>query len=195
MKTFSLLSLIILSFFLVACDSKPGKPESDPSSSSDPSLKEKAKELVGENSWSAEDDTTFLKEAYRHNYKIIRLSQAAESKTKTMALKNFSGQSIQYYQNLNGQIELMGEKFTGFSPADPPEETEQLEDLREKKENEFDKAYLDLLASLINQQKDSFEKASEKAYSNTIRNWAAKITSNLRAHSTAVEELAEDLKN
>lgn len=194
MKAFNLLFVIILISF-TGCGSDSGKRESDPSSADRPALMEKAKEVVGEKSWSVEDDTIFLREAYRHNYSIIRLSQAAEPHTRTKALQNFSGQSVQYYQNLNGQIELMGAEFAGFSAGNPPEEADMLEGLEKKGEKDFEKHYLDLLGKLIDQQKDSFEEASEKANSDTLRNWAAKIASNLRAHSTAVKELADDLKD
>ena len=184
--------LISLSGFLFACDNNPGRRESD-TSLSDPSLEEGAKDLAGEEIWNAEDEANFLRGAYKLNLQIIRLCEIAESQSNTTALRNFAGQSVQYYKNLNGQIELMGDKFSTSPDISTAEESEELRDLQEKKGKDFEEAYFKQLGKLIEQQKDSFEEASEKAYNNAIRNWAAKITSNLNAHSTAVEELAEDL--
>lgn len=192
MRALSLLLLISLSGFLFACDSNPGRRESDTSLSA-PSLEEGAKDLAGEEVWNAEDDANFLREAYKHNLQIIRLCEVAESLSNTAALRNFAGQSVQYYKNLNGQIELMGGKFSTSPDTTTAEESEKLRGLQEKRGKDFEVAYLKQLGKLIDQQNDIFEEASEKAYNNTIRNWAAKITSNLNAHSTAVEELAEDL--
>ncbi len=188
MRIHSILMAGLIATCIAACDNNSGRQETAATT------EEVRDESNKNNYWNAEEEAAFLKEAWQTDLTIVAYSEFAYRKANTLALRDFANQSVSYYKNLNAQIEKMGNKYSGDGEYGAEKEWgEGLEDLRNKEGKEFEQDYLNKLKALLEKQTDLFEDAAEKSPEEQIRNRAAKVAANLKAHFAAVEELQEDI--
>lgn len=184
--TLSLVILFVLSF---SCTQDGGKNES-----SSPAL-EAEQDTTDENTWTEGEEAGFFEDVYYNNLLIIRYSEEAKNKATIRALQNFAAQTAQYHQGLNRQIE----QRAGLSDFNPPEKVndlalEHIREMEEKSGKEFDMAYLEVLSDIQDQMLLQYQKASEAAREQELRNWAEMILSNIKSHQLAVRELREEVE-
>lgn len=131
----------------------------------------------------AEDDAKFLVSAAEINLEEIQLGQLAQSKGTIAEVKDLGKMMESEHNKALIDLKALADKKQITIPTTITDDGQQsYKKLDDKKGNEFNKAYCDMMVDGHKDAIEKFEKASMDAADPDIKEWAATMLPALRTH-------------
>lgn len=131
----------------------------------------------------AEDDAKFLVSAAEINLEEIQLGQLAQSKGTIAEVKDLGKMMESEHNKALIDLKALADKKQITIPTTITDDGQQAyKKLDDKKGNEFNKAYCDMMVDGHKDAIEKFEKASMDAADPDIKEWAATMLPALRTH-------------
>jgi putative membrane protein len=141
-----------------------------------------------------ENDAQFLVKAAEINLKEIQLGQLAQQKGGSAQVKEL-GKMMEdaHTKSLNDLTALAKSKMITIPSSSTDNAQDAYKELNEKSDNDFDKAYVDLMVSEHKDAIEAFEDASTDSNDSDIKNWATVSLPGLRSHLNHSVDLQNNL--
>lgn len=130
-----------------------------------------------------EDDAEFLVFAAGTNLEEVKLAQLAQTQGTLADVKELGKMMETAHKKAQSDLEGLATKKTITVPMAITEDgQEAYTKLMEKKGNDFDKAYADMMVDGHKKAIEKFEKASTEAVDPDVKAWATTMLPDLRTH-------------
>jgi putative membrane protein len=142
-----------------------------------------------------EDDTEFAVDAANAGMAEVQLGQLAQSNASSPAVKKFAQMMIDDHSKANDELKGVAMKKNITLPSSINDKMKKkYDDLTEKKGEDFDKDYIDLMVSDHKDVISSFEKEADKGKDPDLKTWASEKLTALRHHLDMAEQTKNELK-
>ncbi len=132
---------------------------------------------------AAEADAQFLVDVATINMKEIALGNLASTKGQTKEVRDLGKMMVDAHTKSQRELEsLAGRKGVTLPATTPDESTKDYDNLKDEKNIDFDKKYANAMVDGHKEAVSKFIKASTDCQDADIRDWAAKMLPDLRAH-------------
>lgn len=136
-----------------------------------------------------DNDTKFLMSASESNLKQIQLAQLAQQNGKTSEVRELGKMMEEAHTESQKDLKALAErKNIRITSSLNDSEQDDYKALLDESEDNFDKAYTDMMISANEDSISAFEKASNDSFDNDIKNWATSSLPNLRKHLDSSRE-------
>jgi putative membrane protein len=143
-----------------------------------------------------EKDADRLSEAHMGNLFEIQASQDAMSKATTADVKKLAGMMVEAHSKMDRDLQdLAGRKNITLPAAITDAQKRDLDRLNEKTGIDFDKEYTDIMKNKHEDAVKLFEKLSEKAEDQEIKQMAATTLPEIRSHLDMIEATRNNVKD
>jgi putative membrane protein len=144
--------------------------------------------------YKQEKDAQFLVNAAEINLEQIQLGQLAQQNGRTAQVKEL-GKMMEdaHTKSLNDLTALAKSKMITIPSSSTDNAQDAYKELNEKSDNDFDKAYVDLMVSEHKDAIEAFEDASTDSNDSDIKNWATVSLPGLRSHLNHSVDLQNNL--
>lgn len=131
----------------------------------------------------SESDAQFLVNASEINLMEIKLSELASANAMSAEVKDLSKMLMDHHSKNHDELKSLAEsKSISIPTALTNEGEDEYKKLNEKKGNDFDKEYCDMIVKGHRDAIEKFEKASTDCQDPDIKNWATTTLPVLRNH-------------
>lgn len=171
---------------LAACGNKETKSDSVEAT-------EKANEKLDDT--NLEDDAEFAVNAAEGGMLEVQLGELAQQNATSPKVKEFGQMMVTDHSKANDELkELAKTKNIALPAALGTERKNKYEELRAKKGNEFDKAYIDYMIKDHKEDIDEFREQSKEGKDADIKAWAGGKLPTLEHHLQMAEEAQKWVK-
>lgn len=148
------------------------------------------------NAQQQSDDAQFLMSASETNLKQVQLAQLAQQNGKTSEVRELGKMMEEAHTKSQKDLTALAErKNIRITSSLNDEMQEDYNGMLDESEDNFDKAYTDLMISAHEDSISAFEKASNNSSDTDIKNWATASLPNLRKHLDHSKECHKKSKN
>lgn len=129
------------------------------------------------------NDAEFLVNAAENNLEQIQLAQLAQQKGRTTQVKELGRMMEDAHTKSQRDLTALARSKSVTIPTTATNDVQDAyKDLNEKSDNDFDKAYTDLMVRKHKDAISDFEKASTDSNDSEIKNWATTSLPDMRKH-------------
>jgi putative membrane protein len=195
-RSINLLLVGILSAALFSC----GNPK-DSNNTAEEDPKEVAEEQNEEKTedTNMEKDADFAVNAADGGLMEVQLGEYAAANASSAEVKKFAQMMVSDHSKANDELKALAQQKNISIPAALSDNRKKkLDNLKEKKGTEFDKAYIDMMVEDHEDDVDLFEKEAENGKDAEIKSWAAGKVTALRHHldmAKATQDIVKNQKN
>jgi putative membrane protein len=195
-RSINLLLVGILSAALFSC----GNPK-DSNNTAEEDPKEVAEEQNEEKTedTNMEKDADFAVNAADGGLMEVQLGEYAAANASSAEVKKFAQMMVSDHSKANDELKALAQQKNISIPAALSDNRQKkLDNLKEKKGTEFDKAYIDMMVEDHEDDVDLFEKEAENGKDAEIKSWAAGKVTALRHHldmAKATQDIVKNQKN
>jgi putative membrane protein len=137
------------------------------------------------------DDEKFVKQEAAAGMGIAKIADLAAKKSSDAGIKAFAEMLVTDHTKANLELkELAASKGVEPSTVIAPEHAETYQKLEKASGAEFDKEFLDVVASSHKKCVSNFEDASKETKDSDLKMWVDKMLPGLKAHQEKAKELA-----
>ena len=142
-----------------------------------------------------EDDSEFLVEAANGGMMEVQAGQLASTKAKSARVKAFGSMMVRDHSKANEELKTLAASKNITIPSTLGEDHQKhINDLNEKKGNDFDEAYMNMMVDDHKKDVDKFEDASKNAKDADVKAFAAKTLPVLRTHLDSARSVHDGIK-
>ncbi|MCD6011673.1 MAG: outer membrane protein-like protein [Flavipsychrobacter sp.] len=143
-----------------------------------------------------ENDAEFAVNAAGGGLMEVELGNYAAANASSPRVKDFGRSMAADHSKANDELKSAAAAKNITLPAAPPDDKQKMiNDLKEKKGAEFDKAYIDMMVSDHKEDLDLFKKQADNGKDADLKAWAAGKVPVLEHHLQMAEELQKELNN
>lgn len=143
-----------------------------------------------------EDDAEFAAKAAEGSMLEVQLGELAQTNATSPKVKEFGQTMINDHTKANDELkELAKTKNIALPAALGTEKANKYEELKAKKGNEFDKAYIDYMIKDHEEDIDAFREQSKEGNDPDIKAWAGGKLPTLEHHLQMAQEAQKWVKN
>ena len=141
-------------------------------------------------------DSEFAVEAADGGLFEVQLATLALTKSTAPQVKQFAQMMVDDHTKANNELKtLAGQKSIALPDVMSEKCQNKYYDLDQKKGNDFDREYIDLMVKDHKDDIDKFEKEADKGNDADVKSWASGKLETLRHHLTEAERIQNELKN
>jgi putative membrane protein len=142
-----------------------------------------------------ENDTEFAVKAADAGMAEVQLGQLAQTNASSAEVKKFAQSMIDDHSKANEELKSAAQQKNITLPAAISDKMKKkYDDLAEKRGNDFDKDYMDLMVSDHKDVIDAFEKEADKGKDPDLKTWASDKLPALRHHLEMAQQAQEVIK-
>ncbi len=139
-----------------------------------------------------EDDREFLVKAASGGLMEVELGKMAQTQGASAEVKKFGQQMVTDHSKANEELKTIAANKNITVPSTPGEDAqEHINELKEKRGADFDKAYMNLMVDDHQEDVNAYEKEANSGDDADIKAFAAKIVPTLKQHL----DMAKTLKD
>jgi putative membrane protein len=191
MKKKTLLFALAGSMMIFGCETERRVADQSPT--------ERAEERTEETLEDREDRIASLRDAADDliesastNLRDIEISRHASENAQNDQVRDFADRVVNDKMRINTQLQsLAADKGISLPQVMDENQREDVADLREQTEEEYDQEYLDMITSSFDDEIDRLEGLAEDSEDEEIRNWAQTSLHNLNQLKDEAERLQE----
>jgi putative membrane protein len=148
---------------------------------------------TGDTSMSADRD--FVTEAASGGLMEVELGKTASTNAASPKVKAFGKMMVTDHTKANTELKAVAAKKNITIPSTPDEKHQgHINDLKEKKGVEFDKAYVDMMVDDHKEDVSKFEDEAKNAKDPDIKAFAAKTLPVLQKHLSSIQAIQSSMK-
>ncbi len=142
-----------------------------------------------------EDDTEFVLKAADGGMAEVEMGNLGKEKATNPSIKEYAANMVADHTKANEELKALAASKNITLPASVSEyHQEHLTKLSEKKTNEFDKDYIDMMVDDHQKTVDLFEKQSKEGKDADLKAFATNTLPTLRSHLDAAKALKDNIK-
>jgi putative membrane protein len=142
-----------------------------------------------------ETGSTFLVRVANSGLTEVELTSMAQQKAVSQSVKDLAAMLHKDHMALNEQVKtLAGQKNITLPTVVSDDKKKDIEDLRAKTGNEFDRTFINMIIKAHESSIESFEKAMNDAKDADVKSFADKTLPTLRAHLQAAKDVEKNIK-
>ena len=134
-------------------------------------------------------DQAFMTKAAQSNMMEIESAQLAQEKATSQEIKDFARTLEQEHKKASEKLKEIAEQKNIDLPSDMGKHTAQLEKVRNKSGNEFDRAWINMQVSHHKKDVKEFQKQSNRAMDSDVKSFASSTLPTLQDHLRQAQEL------
>lgn len=183
--------LVALSFlFAVSCNNAETKDSTEAAEEANEQKMEAAN--AGE---KMEDDNEFMVEAASGGLMEVELGKLAATNGASAQVKEFGAKMVTDHGQANEELKALAAQKGITIPSTPgADHQKHIDDLREKRGADFDKAYMSMMIDDHEKDVKNFEEASNDSKDADIKAFAAKTLPVLKQHHEMAKTIKDGLK-
>ncbi len=132
-----------------------------------------------------EQDRQFLVNAAKTNLKQIEAGQLAQQNGQTEQVRALGKSLEEAHTQSQQDLTALAERKNISLPSSANDNAkEDYNDLKNESDDDFDKAYTDMMVSAHEDSIEAFEQASNDSKDSDVKKWATETLPNLRKHLT-----------
>jgi putative membrane protein len=140
-------------------------------------------------------DADFAVEAASGGMMEVELGKIAEANAASAQVKEFGQHMVSDHSKGNDELKATAQTKGITLPAVPDEKKQKkIDDLKQKKGADFDKAYIDMMVDDHKEDIDLFQKESDKGNDPDLKTWAGGKLPLLQHHLQMAEDIQKGLK-
>lgn len=140
-------------------------------------------------------DQEFLEDAAYSGLMEVELGRYAQQNAQNTRVKNFAAMMVKDHSKVNDELKaLAAQKNITVPTALDDKHMEKMNDMKEKRGAEFDKAYIDEMADDHEKDVDKFKRHAENGNDPDIKAFAAKALPTLLMHQDSAKNIRDFLK-
>lgn len=193
-----LIAITMLAWSMQACNNNPKSKDSvemaeDANSSEDTTAFRTVPDM-GVVDQDTYDDAGFAVKAADAGLTEVQLGKIALTNAMDQTVKDFGQMMVDDHTNANNELMALAKKKDIVLPSVPGEDhVKHIRDLNDKKGNDFDNDYIDMMVKDHKDVINLFERAEKSASDAEIKAFATKTLPVLRKHLTTAESLKKTL--
>lgn len=179
--------LTLLAWMLQACGGNTGGRQEN----AEDSLEEINEATAGVDEESAE----FAVKAASGGMMEVQLGDAAQQLAAGTRIKEFGNMMVRDHSKANDELKTLAATKNITLPDSVGEDHKKhIDDLKQKKGEDFDQAYMDLMIDDHKEDVDLFEKAANNLKDPDLKAFAARTLPTLRAHLDSAQTIRETMR-
>jgi len=140
-------------------------------------------------------DAEFAMKAASGGMMEVELGQWAATNGASDGVRQFGQNMVTDHSKANDELKALAQAKSISLPAQPDNDMQKkINDLKEKKGADFDKAYVDMMVSDHKDDIDLFQKEADKGNDADVKSWAAGKIPVLQHHLQMIEEMQKSMK-
>lgn len=181
----------IIAFSLMACNSQ-GTRESDNNSDTTEMNDNNTGDMMDNDQ---NKDQEFLEDAAHSGLMEVELGRYAQQNAQNPRVKNYAAMMVKDHSKANDELKaLAAQKNITVPTALDDKHMEKMNDMKEKRGAEFDKAYMNEMADEHEKDVDKFKRHAENGNDPDIKAFAAKTLPTLLMHQDSAKNIRDFLK-
>ncbi len=188
MKKLAIPVLFVATMFFTACDNNSANKDAD---NMNDSISEQNKETATVDN----TDQDFAEKAALGGMMEVEAGKIAVEKATNAEVKAFGQKMIDDHSKINEALKTLASSKNMILPSMMSESQQKdLNDLREKTPNDFDKAYVKMMVDDHKDDVDEFQKAVDKLHDMDLKNFAINTLPTLQKHLASIQEIESKMK-
>lgn len=140
-------------------------------------------------------DRDFIMEAASGGLMEVELGETASTAAASAKVKEFGRMMVTDHTKANTELKAIAAKKNITVPAAPAEKHQtHINELKEKKGAEFDKAYVDMMVDDHKEDIDKFEDEAQNGKDPDVKAFASKTLPVLQKHFKSIQTIQEGMK-
>ncbi len=141
-------------------------------------------------------DAEFAVKAASGGMMEVELGNLAMTNGASQAVKDFGQGMVTDHSKANDELKSLAAQKNISLPAVPNADMQKkIDDLKQKRGSDFDKAYIDLMVDDHKEDIDHFQKEADNGNDADLKQWAAGKVPTLQHHLHMAEDIQNGLKN
>jgi putative membrane protein len=181
-----LLSALLFASIFFSCNSQENNSNKEAQSEN----KEKF------DSTNTKSDADFAVKAYSGGLTEVELGKLAATNGLSQQVKDFGNTMVTDHSKANDELRTTAASKNITLPAVPNSKNQKdIDDLKQKKGADFDKAYMDMMVSDHKDDIDEFQKEADKGNDADLKAWAGGKVPTLQHHLQMAQDVQNQVKN
>jgi putative membrane protein len=187
----TILPIFLATSLLVA--SCGGNETKDSTEAAENKNEQKMDQQPGNN--NTKDDQEFLVEAASGGLMEVQLGQIAQTNAASPKVKEFGQQMVTDHSKANDELKALAASKNITIPTTPGEDHQKhINDLKDKKGADFDKAYMSMMVDDHEEDVKKFDNEANKGNDAEIKSFAARTVPILRHHLEMAKSVNDAVK-
>ncbi|HLN53908.1 MAG TPA: DUF4142 domain-containing protein [Lentimicrobium sp.] len=184
---------MLISFFMLSCNNQGSRDDQNGNGDSIQMNDNADNDGMLDNDQDKDQD--FMEEAAYGGLMEVELGKYAQQNAVNPRVKNFGAMMVKDHSKANDELRALAAKKNIVIPsALDDEHTRKVNNLKEKKGTDFDKAYIDEMVEDHNKDTDKFKRHAENGVDPDIKSFAAKTLPVLLMHQDSAKNIKDALK-
>ncbi len=144
---------------------------------------------------TTDDGSEFLTEAASAGIMEVELGKLAQEKSQNAKVKEFGAMMVDHHGKANDELKQLAMSKNVSLPEVPlPKHQDKINELKEKSEADFDKAYVDMMVSDHKDDINDFEDVTDNDEDPDVKAFAVKTLPVLRSHLQSIQQIHDSMK-
>lgn len=194
MKTtmLKILFAMIIAFSLMACNSQGTRENENNADTTEMNDQNNTGDMMDNNQ---NKDQEFIEDAAHSGLMEVELGRYAQQNAQNPRVKNYAAMMVKDHSKANDELKaLAAQKNITVPTALDDKHMEKMNDMKEKRGAEFDKAYMNEMADEHEKDVDKFKRHAENGNDPDIKAFAAKTLPILLMHQDSAKNIRDFLK-
>ncbi len=140
-------------------------------------------------------DADFAVDAAQGGMMEVQLGKLAQSNASSAAVKDFGDMMVRDHSAANDELKSLAAQKNITLPTSLSDDKQQkVNDLSQKKGEDFDKAYIDLMVDDHKKDIDEFQKEANNGNDADIKSWASGKVPVLQGHLDKAQSIQDNMK-
>ncbi len=186
------LLVMLLSAFLLSCNSQGNKNQDDDNDSISMSENNDMDMGMGDD---RDDDSEFMQKAAYSSLLEIEMGRYAQQNAVNSRVKNFGAMMVRDHTKANDQLKALAAKKNVTLPVTLDQDhLDKMNKIKEKKGAEFDKEYMSHMVDQHEKDTDMFRRQSENGQDQSLKDFAGKTLPTLITHQDSARKINDAIK-
>ncbi len=189
-NTLKFFLVMLLSAFMISCNNQGARDRDNINDSVE--LNDNDNDMLGDE----DRDIDFMEEAAYGGLLEVELGQYAQQNAQDARVRNFGAMMVRDHSKANNELKaLAASKNITIPTALDDKHLDKINDIKEKRGFEFDKAYMKEMIDDHENDVDKFKKQAEKGNDADIKAFAANTLSILLMHQDSAKNIKDYIDN
>jgi putative membrane protein len=183
---------MIISLSMIACNNMGGR---DNENDNDTTALNNDNDNGGMLDNNQNKDQDFMEEAAYGGLMEVELGRYAQQNAQNPRVKNFAAMMVKDHSKANDELKaLAAQKNVTIPTALDDKHMDKMNDIKEKRGAEFDKAYMNEMVDDHEKDVDKFKRQAENGNDSDVKAFAAKTLPILLMHQDSAKQIKDFLK-
>lgn len=192
MNTVQFFLVVLISLAMISCDNRTNENRDDSNNSSELNDNVQNEGMLDNDQ---DKDLNFMEDAAYVGLKEVELGKYAQQNAVNPRVRNFGAMMVKDHSKANEELKALATKKNITIPAALDEDhIRKINNLKEKKGADFDKAYMDEMLDDHQKDTDKYKRHAENGSDPDIKSFAAKTLPVLLMHQDSAKNIKDALK-